>query len=586
MKTTPISTESLKAVLTQTGIKPLLTRVGLWTPAATAWRTFSGDPRQQPVNDDYKTFSRHYRFLSESAGRTSSSPRVLVISLTDFVAQVKIESLLAKALQLRGYTPVILTRKGCRSALRYYRVFGYSQFIVLEKYFQKQIPPEAVRQIDSLLTAPTFESVKAFCYRRIEIGRQALATAVHRLHQGNVSLTDPSVRAMVRELLYQGVRMAEAAQTIYDQVAPALALVNDAMYVHVGAIFEEALNRQIPVIQWVGSQRDDAMILKRFDRETKRIHPCSLSEETWEMVQRSAWTSESEEELRRDFDERYVAKRWTSYYNQAYGSVKTREQVQQILGLDPRKKTAVIFAHMLWDSTLFWGQDVFADYEEWLVATVQAACANSNLNWVVKFHPANIWKLKRDRLGGEPIERKVLRERLGQLPAHLTFLEADADLSTFSLFEAADYCLTVRGTIGIEMAAFGVPVVTAGTGRYSGRGFTIDCTSQEEYLTRLARLHELPRLTTAQRELAKKYAHALFIRRPARFRTFEPTYKSLNEVGHPLDHNVAIHVSSFDELAAASDLRAFAEWAIDSRDRDFLTDTDVKVTAPCAVSSV
>ena len=34
------------------------------------------------------------------------------------------------------------------------------------------------------------------------------------------------------------------------------------------------------------------------------------------------------------------------------------------------------------------------------------------------------------------------------------------------LFKVIDYGITVRGTIGIELPCFGIPVITAGTGRY------------------------------------------------------------------------------------------------------------------------
>ena len=41
-------------------------------------------------------------------------------------------------------------------------------------------------------------------------------------------------------------------------------------------------------------------------------------------------------------------------------------------------------------------------------------------------------------------------------------------------FQNIDFALTVRGTVGCELACYGVPVITAGTGRYSHQGFTVD----------------------------------------------------------------------------------------------------------------
>ena len=41
--------------------------------------------------------------------------------------------------------------------------------------------------------------------------------------------------------------------------------------------------------------------------------------------------------------------------------------------LDPERKTAAIFSHILYDATFFYGESLFADYEEWLVEAVRAA---------------------------------------------------------------------------------------------------------------------------------------------------------------------------------------------------------------------
>ena len=93
-------------------------------------------------------------------------------------------------------------------------------------------------------------------------------------------------------------------------------------------------------------------------------------------------------------------------------------------------------------------------------------------------------------------------------------------MSTLSLFELADFAITIRGTVGVEAPVFGVPVVTGGTSHYSGRGFTLDSATQDEYRALLARLHEQPPLTDEQVLLAKKHAHALFVRRPLHFTSF------------------------------------------------------------------
>jgi hypothetical protein len=369
----------------------------------------------------------------------------------------------------------------------------------------------------------------------------------------------------------EGIQAVEAAEAVLNVVRPAIGLVNDPMYIGIGAVFEEALHRGIPVIQWVASQRDDALVFKRYDERTRDTHPFSLSEETWTMVRQEGWAARQELELMRDLRERYVEGKWGSYYNRPYGACLDREAVQRRVGLDPNKNTAVIFPHILWDPTMFWGDDLFEDYEDWLIQTVRVACENPAVNWVVRFHPANLWKLKVEGLGPVPLEKQALEARFGHLPAHVRCLGPEEEVNTFALFDVADYCVTVRGTIGIEMAVFGIPVLTAGTGRYSGRGFTVDSSTPAGYLSKLLRIQDIPRLTSRQTELAKRYAHALFIRRPTTFSTFQVVFRSLAEADHPFCNNVRVTARSFQELVDAQDLRRFARWALHAQEADFLT---------------
>ena len=88
-------------------------------------------------------------------------------------------------------------------------------------------------------------------------------------------------------------------------------------------------------------------------------------------------------------------------------------------------------------------------------------------------------------------EEETLRMRFGQLPKHVSLVPARSDISTLSLFPVMDYCLTVRGTVGLEAACRGIPVLTGGTGRYDRKGFTVDSATPRQYLERIARLQDI-----------------------------------------------------------------------------------------------
>jgi hypothetical protein len=182
-------------------------------------------------------------------------------------------------------------------------------------------------------------------------------------------------------------------------------------------------------------------------------------------------------------------------------------------------------------------------------------------NWLIKIHPANVWKRAYENVSVEYAELTLIRDHIGELPSHVRIIPADSDISTYSLFESVDFGVTVRGTAGIELPCFGKPCMTAGTGRYSGLGFTVDSNSPEEYLRKLGRLQEIPQLTREQVQRAKWHAYTVFVLRPWLMKSARSEFSYRQKGQHPLDHNLEFVARSIAEIRKNGDLDAWASWA-------------------------
>lgn len=538
------------------------------------WRIFS-NPRlilhKLYFLQDYLAFRRNYgSFLCKNPHLVNSNRKLLVVNLSDWIPQVKMEAILAKAMQLRGITPIILTYKECRIAQKYFRLFGFNQFVFFDEFLKNWNLKSFIVESQSLLDqVSTIKALLDTKYQNVNVGNHVLSTIVRSLHEGWVETTSSQIKKLLNKMLPEAMQRVVAAKQMLDTIKPEILLFNEKSYSY-GPIYDIALSYGLNIIQFVGSHRDDALTFKRYTPETTKIHPVSLSDETWEWVKQMPWSEQHELELMQEMEGHYKTGAWFNRQQLQWNKkLKTKKEVQSQLGLDPHKKTAVIFSHILWDATFFYGDDLFDSYGEWLIETVKAACSNQNLNWIIKLHPANIWKLARDQDENKFTEGILLQKAIGKLPDHIKLMYPDTDINTYSLFNLTDYCLTVRGTIGIEMPCYGIPVFTAGTGRYSGRGFTIDSDSKEDYLTKLSHIQNFPRLTPEQTELAKKHAYALFKLRPFKFETFDIIYKHDRKTFY-LDPRIEFRVKSFIDLANAEDLKVFAEWVADSKSLDFL----------------
>jgi hypothetical protein len=299
------------------------------------------------------------------------------------------------------------------------------------------------------------------------------------------------------------------------------------------------------------------------------MHPSSVAPETLDALARREWTEREERALSELFADRYSGKWFLQARNQPDTKPTDRAALSARFGLRSDRKIAVVFSHVLWDANLFYGEDLFEDYGDWFVATVRAAAANPDIEWLIKMHPANLWKRARDGVGGEFAEVELIRAKIGGLPRHVHLVEPDSDIDTLSLFRSGDYGITVRGTSGMEMPCFGKPTLTAGTGRYSGLGFTVDSQNRDEYLGRLASLQTLSPMSETETARARWHAYAAFVLRPWRMQSFRSAFEYRKSGVAPFDHNLICSARSAAEAQRHGDLARFARWAAE-HDIDYL----------------
>ncbi len=521
------------------------------------------------IASDYQRAKKGLCFLKNKT-QDYSNKKILIVSLTHFLYQVKTEAMLGKALQLAGAEIVVLTWKHFFWPRKYFKLFGINNFIYFEDYLKQFDKFDCKKDLRNFpLNNLTFQKVKGWQFKQCRLGQQVLSRMARRMHR-TPDFSNKQDSYQLEYYLKNQIKSIYAAEKMIKNINPDCVLFNEANDHAYGAIFDLSFLHRKDIVQFVQPLRDDSLIFKRFNSESKGLHPNSLSKSTFDRIKEIEWTKKHEDFLQEEFGNRYGGKWFLSKRNQLEAVNKSKDEIIGKLELDTNKRTAIIFSHVLWDANLFYGDDLFQDYEDWFVETLKAACSNKNLNWIIKLHPANIWKRNRDNLTGELREIMVIREKIGKLSSHVKILLPDTDISTLSLFNFVDYGITVRGTTGMELPCFGKPVFTAGTGRYSGLGFTVDSVSKDEYLKNLSHIHEFPLLTEKQTLWAKKHAYTAFILRPWIMNSFRAEFNYKNKGTHPLDHNLYPVVSNLNELKKADDLKEFSNWVLNSKDSDYL----------------
>jgi hypothetical protein len=482
----------------------------------------------------------------------------------DSIYALKLMAFISQALRLRGWrVRVVLRNRSMLLGRAYFHAFGINQFVYLDDHRLDREDRELCRRkAQEFLDRPlSLQGVKAWTFEGCWIGPQIIATLSRIRFEGSVDFAHPEVRQRLEEMLVPALEHVLRACKLIECHPADLALTIEANYAVFGPLVDAAIGRGCNVIQMIQPWKDDALTFRRMTPGTRRDHPSSVARETLDELAPRSWTAWEQRALDQMFEDRYGGRWFLQERNQRSTRRYTAAELATRFGLDSARPTVVVFSQVLWDANLFYGNDLFEDAGEWFVETVRAACANPALNWLIKLHPANVWKRKYEGITQEYAERVLIEKHIGPLPPHVTLISAEDDISTLSLFETIDYGVTVRGTSGMELVCFGKPCVTSGTGRYSGLGFTLDSENRTQYLERLARLHMQPPMSAEEIHRAKWHAYSAFALRPWPMLGAKAEFRYAEEGSTPLDHNLALIASSLQQLDSLGDLTGWAEWA-------------------------
>lgn len=514
---------------------------------------------------------RQSRPFFERAGKKPGTKKVLFASFILSPYTLKMEGLLARALEERGWEAAFLPDPLDNPVIvRYHAdLFGHRKVT-----FDENIPWTRRTEIEALVDRildSGVEAIKAFEHAGSMVGISALSTFSSSNGMGSLESGDAASRSLLKTLMIRSCLYTEASERILRTLRPDLVIAVEKGGVGASEIFFQCLRLGVDFVQWHSCHEPETLMLKRYHSRNVRSHPFSISPASWEKALAEEWKEEHREEVMREFEEGYASNKWFQYKKLTDDKrMLDRSEIISRFGLDPAKKTAVIFSHILNDANLFYGEDLFkGGFKEWLVETVRAARANDRVNWVLKLHPANLYRRANANYTGEYGEILAIREALGEIPAFLKVIYPDNDINPLSLFKALDYAVTVRGTVGAEIPCFGKTVLTAGTGRYSGRGFTEDSQSREEYLEKLKRIEDIPPLDDEAVRKALLHARLFFKVRPAPYSSFARDIFSKGALP-VMARNLGFHADHYSEALKDPRLSAIADWLESSRAEDYL----------------
>ena len=153
--------------------------------------------------------------------------------------------------------------------------------------------------------------------------------------------------------------------------------------------------------------------------------------------------------------------------------------------INKHKPTALLSANIVWDLAAL-NKEIFTNsMADWIIKTIKWFKKNPDFQLIIKPHPA-------EALPGIPQTKETVKSMINskgiEIPNNVIFLSAKSKITVYDIFPLSKVGLVFTSSVGMEMAARGIPVITAGKSHYHGYGFTYDPISENEYFTLLGNI--------------------------------------------------------------------------------------------------
>ena len=450
----------------------------------------------------------------------------------------------------------------------YFHIF---KFKVL---FLEDLPKEIKYKgifLDPLNKLSSLSQITDFSFENVPFGRIALSTYFRSRKTGKIYTDQDKFLKEIINIIKYHYLVYEISKDLYSKYQIKHLFFTEVFMYEYGPFYYGALNTKLNILKFSGTVRDNAIVISRMNKESDRKHFSSFSNDSWEKILNINDIGKIKNNLEQNFIDRYSKKWFLSSRNHPNTKFLSSDQIKKKYNIQNDKKNAIIYSHILYDLLYFHGEDIFENYSDWFIETVKEIIKNKKINWFIKIHPSNVWRGETHKLFNiKTEEENLIKSVVGQLPQHIKIIYPTSEISPLSWMKFTDYGITVRGTSGIELAALGKQVITAGTGRYENIGFTINPLSKSMYLEILSKLHDIDSLGNDKHDLAIRFAYATFCLKPFKLDFMKVSKMFLISKVKSAEDLIYLPNKTLSKKNLPNSIINFKEWMFNSKSSDFL----------------
>jgi hypothetical protein len=386
-----------------------------------------------------------------------------------------------------------------------------------------------------LVSAVPFDELQSYLFSGINLGEQARAGALRYFASGELN-PDDITDAVLRRYLEAAIQTTIATERMLEAEKIDCVFMSHAIYIPHGAIAEVTRKNNKELVVWQLAYKDRSVIVSHHD-----IYFRTMLNEPTEMWEHLKWTEEMENDVMS-----YVLNRGQGikdwFFSFQQNAIKDVSKIEEELKIDFSKPTIGLLTNVIWDAQLFYSDCAFESMTEWLIKTIEYFVDRPDLQLVIRIHPGEVRVTM-------PSKQKALDEinlRFPNLPPNIFIVPPESMINSYVLMDQCWAALIYGTTMGMELAAMGIPVVVTGQSWIRNKGIAFDMSSQEAYFELLKTMpFASKRLDKAKTKRARMYVYHYNFRRTI------PLKNVIRREGWP---PMAASVDSLRELEPGNDL--------------------------------
>lgn len=462
------------------------------------------------------------KFYRQGKKRVKDTEKILFWSTGGMIIQTNLESVIASSLKLRGHKVKMIlcdgVFKACAKRVDFpeVQIKDWGKYCnscirqntkLLEKmgleysYTSDFITKEKAESLREKASKVTLQNYKELTLDKMNLGNH-LESAMMRHTRGD---SYEGLEEILREYAFAVLVTAHTSETAIKKYKPTKIYMSHGIYADWGPALSMAVKYNIPSTSYVCCYLTAHFFFGTVDSFKETF--LNISEKTWAEISKLEFTEIKKKRLDNFINRRYLNNITADMKGILKDYKGDREFFMKKYRLDPEKPVWGIMTHINWDAVSDYFPMIYKNFDEWLYETVKEIIEIKDVQWLIKIHPSE--------LNDNPLTgcQKFIEKNFPVIPDHIKVIKMDDDISPHDFYSLLDGGVTVYGTGGLELSIQGKPVILAGKAHYSGKGFTYDADSDEEYIKLLRKTPEINLINEEMRLMALKYGYVYFIQK-------------------------------------------------------------------------